>query len=314
MENKNESKGSSPLTKKDDNTKQFQIEQVTEYFLNATPLIIDLVRIIIDYVCYELLIRGQLRKNIKINNIMSGLCTSISVISDGTYIYFSSTQTHKIHMISAEGNNIKSIGRPGGNDGEFCYPRGLFINGTYLYVADRENCRVQLFSIPNGNFIKKIQFRDLCNGVNIYRSLLYVNFYLRSIIGEHTLDGTLMREINYGPITDWTCTYFCIFDNYIYMTCALSEITCMSFDGDMYIINGKDNGGELFEGTTCVLVTNNSLYIADYHKIQQFDRINNNTFVKVIGKGICHGIQGMAFINDKLYVFDVSDSCIYIFC
>lgn len=58
----------------------------------------------------------------------------------------------RVHHFSADGKLIRSWGEPGGGPGQFRIPHGIAVDaaGT-VYVADRENSRIQLFS-PAGEY------------------------------------------------------------------------------------------------------------------------------------------------------------------
>src|SRR5215212_2063058 len=59
----------------------------------------------------------------------------------------------RVHRFKADGRLVKSWGTPGKGEGEFHLPHSIAIDpkGT-LYVADRSNKRVQIFS-PDGEFL-----------------------------------------------------------------------------------------------------------------------------------------------------------------
>jgi DNA-binding beta-propeller fold protein YncE len=59
----------------------------------------------------------------------------------------------RVHRFSSEGRLISSWGRPGCGAGEFRVPHGIAVDAEgIVFVADRENSRVQLFE-PDGRFI-----------------------------------------------------------------------------------------------------------------------------------------------------------------
>ncbi len=61
----------------------------------------------------------------------------------------------RIHKFSASGKLLSSWGAPGDGPGEFCLPHGALIeDGKTLYVMDRENNRVQLFTLK-GEFVSQ---------------------------------------------------------------------------------------------------------------------------------------------------------------
>ena len=61
----------------------------------------------------------------------------------------------RVHRFSADGELIGSWGAPGGKPGEFSLPHGALIQGgKTLYVADRENNRVQVFDLK-GKFVSQ---------------------------------------------------------------------------------------------------------------------------------------------------------------
>jgi DNA-binding beta-propeller fold protein YncE len=61
----------------------------------------------------------------------------------------------RIHKFSADGRLLFSWGEPGTGPGQFCIPHGIAVDGQgTVYVADRENSRIQLFT-PEGKFLSE---------------------------------------------------------------------------------------------------------------------------------------------------------------
>lgn len=64
----------------------------------------------------------------------------------------------RVHRFSAKGEYIQSWGQPGSLPGQFHMPHGIMVGpNDVVYVADRENDRVQLFDLW-GNYLTKWDF------------------------------------------------------------------------------------------------------------------------------------------------------------
>ena len=73
--------------------------------------------------------------------------TNVAVHPDGTMFVADGYANARVHVFSAEGRLERSWGEPGDGPGEFNLPHGIAVDsaGT-VYVADRENSRIQLFT------------------------------------------------------------------------------------------------------------------------------------------------------------------------
>jgi DNA-binding beta-propeller fold protein YncE len=61
----------------------------------------------------------------------------------------------RVHKYSPDGRLLLSWGEPGAGPGQFHLPHGITVDRRGLvYVADRENSRVQVFS-PDGDFLRE---------------------------------------------------------------------------------------------------------------------------------------------------------------
>ena len=79
--------------------------------------------------------------------------TDIVVHPENRDIYISDGYGNsRVHRYDAEGNHIQSWGTPGALDGQFSLPHNICLNGDTVVVADRENFRLQVFSLE-GDFL-----------------------------------------------------------------------------------------------------------------------------------------------------------------
>jgi len=84
------------------------------------------------------------------------LPTDIAVADDGTFYVSDGYGNSRVVKFSATGKYIKAWGTFGKKPGEFIIPHGIAIDqNNIIYVADRQNNRVQLFDTA-GNFIKEL--------------------------------------------------------------------------------------------------------------------------------------------------------------
>ena len=77
--------------------------------------------------------------------------TGVSVADDGRIYISDGYGNARIHIFSPDGELLKSWGEPGNGKGEFYIPHGILVSGDTVYVADRENGRIQLFDLE-GNY------------------------------------------------------------------------------------------------------------------------------------------------------------------
>ncbi len=79
--------------------------------------------------------------------------TNVAVRPDGSRYVADGYGNARVHKFNASGEHVLSWGAPGTGPGQFNLPHGIAVDsaGT-VYVADRENSRVQLFG-PEGELI-----------------------------------------------------------------------------------------------------------------------------------------------------------------
>ena len=81
---------------------------------------------------------------------------AIAVEPDGR-IYVADSKTHLIRVFGADGSPDFSFGGPGGGNGLFSFPAGIFVDAAVgeLYVADQLNFQVQVFDLQ-GTYLRCI--------------------------------------------------------------------------------------------------------------------------------------------------------------
>jgi len=94
---------------------------------------------------------------------MSGLpfnrCTHCAISLDGEIFVTDGYGNNRVHVYSASGEYLRSWGEPGCEPGQFNVPHNIVIDASgLLYVADRENHRIQVFD-SRGRF--QAQWHDL---------------------------------------------------------------------------------------------------------------------------------------------------------
>ncbi|MCZ6644954.1 MAG: peptidyl-alpha-hydroxyglycine alpha-amidating lyase family protein [SAR324 cluster bacterium] len=81
--------------------------------------------------------------------------TNVAVTPTGEIYASDGYGNARVHKFSAAGEHLFSWGRPGSGPGEFNLPHSVALDSQGLvYVCDRENSRVQIFS-PDGEFLRE---------------------------------------------------------------------------------------------------------------------------------------------------------------
>lgn len=85
------------------------------------------------------------------------LPTDIAIATDGCFYVSDGYGNSRIIKFSPTGEYLFSWGQPGNQPGEFNLPHGIDLDAKgNIYVADRENCRIQQFD-GHGNFINQLE-------------------------------------------------------------------------------------------------------------------------------------------------------------
>jgi sugar lactone lactonase YvrE len=105
-------------------------------------------------------------------------CTHVALAHDGSLYITDGYANSRVHKFSPDGRLLFSWGEPGTDPGQFSIPHNICVDRDgYLYVADRENNRIQVFD-PNGRF--ETQWNNLHKPATLFidkrgtHELLYV--------------------------------------------------------------------------------------------------------------------------------------------
>jgi DNA-binding beta-propeller fold protein YncE len=81
--------------------------------------------------------------------------TNVAIAANGDLYVSDGYGNARVHRFSSKGELIRSWGQPGSGPGEFRVPHGIAIHADgRVFVCDRENDRVQIFS-PEGEFLSE---------------------------------------------------------------------------------------------------------------------------------------------------------------
>ena len=128
-----------------------------------------------DHTVRKFTLHGKLLLQIGIPDSSSGFmsgkpfskCTHSALSPEGNIIVSDGYGNASIHIFDPNGKHLKSWGKPGTSQGEFNLPHNVCCDKEgWIYVADRENSRVQIFS-SKGKFEKQVNNMHRPSGLAI---------------------------------------------------------------------------------------------------------------------------------------------------
>ncbi len=194
--------------------------------------------------------------------------TNLSVAPNGELYVSDGYGNARVHRFTADGELIQSWGEPGTDPGQFHLPHGIWVGpDSRVWVADRENDRLQIFS-PDGEFLDQWTQVQRPSSLQIVGDLVYVSEMawpaghysyslgditeiLHSRVSVFDLDGNLVTRISGDDP--------CAPGNFV----AAHDI-CVDSHGDFYV-------GEV----TYSFGGSRGLVPADCHMFQKFRRVGS---------------------------------------
>lgn len=101
-----------------------------------------------------------------------------------------------VHMFNSDGTLVFSWGDPGNKPGQFYLPHSVAINEKTVYIADRENGRIQLFTL-DGEFIE--EWTNLLRPASLFidsNNLLYVGECKRTSVFDGSPSRIAIFKLN----------------------------------------------------------------------------------------------------------------------
>jgi DNA-binding beta-propeller fold protein YncE len=127
--------------------------------------------------------------------------TGTVVAPDGSLFVSDGYGNRRVHHFTADGRLLKSWGAPGNGPGEFILPHFLDVDaqGT-VYVCDRENDRVQLFTVE-GAFVG--QWTELHRPADVHVDRAREILYLGEQGGPRGMPRLSVRDLQGRVLSAW---------------------------------------------------------------------------------------------------------------
>jgi sugar lactone lactonase YvrE len=172
----------------------------------------------------------------------------------------------RVHRFSAEGRLLASWGEPGGEPGQFRLPHGIGVDKeNRVYVADRENNRVQIFDVE-GRVLGVWEGINRPDGICVRDDRIYV-----AELGHIAYNDNVMYE----PYENMPWSRLVVFDT------KGRELTRFGGedpwqDGNLYSAHGVniDREGALYIADSGLPDTNTAPEGRRRHALQKFKRID----------------------------------------
>ena len=133
--------------------------------------------------------------------------SDIAVAPSGDIYISDGYANSSVHRFSADGKFISSFGSPGSGPGQFRVPHSVRVaKDGRVFVCDRENCRVQIFT-PDGEYITEWNDFEKPMGVHIDDDqIVYITDQVPRL-SIYNLDGELLArgrtfELGHNVYTD----------------------------------------------------------------------------------------------------------------
>ena len=194
--------------------------------------------------------------------------TNLSVAPNGELYVSDGYGNSRVHRFTPGGELIQSWGEPGTEPGQFNLTHGIWVGpDSRVWVADRENDRLQIFS-PDGEFIDQWTQVHRPSNLQIVEGLVYVS-EMAWRPGQHSFRLGDITEFHHSRVTVFDLdgdivTRFGGDDPYAAGNFVAAHDICVDSHGDVYV-------GEV----TFTFGVSQGLVPAACHMFQKFRRVGS---------------------------------------
>ncbi len=141
------------------------------------------------------------------------LPTDVALAPNGDIYVSDGYGNNLVHKYSSDGELLLSWGEPGEGPGQFNLPHGIWVRDGKVYVADRQNHRIQIFTLDGEYITEWGGFKQPCDLSIDEAGIVYVP-ELQGRVSILNLDGEVLARIGgerghgpgefYAPHCTWT--------------------------------------------------------------------------------------------------------------
>ncbi len=194
--------------------------------------------------------------------------TNVALAQNGDLYVTDGYGNARVHRFSSDGALLHSWGNPGDGPGQFHVPHGIAIDSSGLvYVADRENSRIQRFT-PDGEFVD--EWNDVARPCEVFIDIDDVVY-----VAELGLRAGLWPGMS-APAVDATGGRVSIFNIRGELLARFGGGTHPCAPGDFFAPHDiwVDTDGDLYVSEVTMSAGGNAgLVRSDCHSIQKFIRL-----------------------------------------
>jgi len=190
-----------------------------------------------------------------------------SIYYGSNVYYVSDSENHRIALFTVSGTFITSYGTRGSGNGEFDYPSGIAIDGDYIYVADRQNNRVQKLLKADGTYVSEVGGFLLPEGVCVLGDYVYIMDSGNASLRKYDKDLNFITQKNdfiegYGTRVENIGGVLCVVDNIDAVLYFLNSelIPIRSFTENLWFPEG-------------VAYSNGNFYVTQPHEVRVYSMV-----------------------------------------